>query len=289
MKPRVCLSIGNTGLSAVYDAVDYAKSKDAEFIELRFDMIAETSPSNNAPDKSRNNPEGYFHKDAVLPEIKKIISYAKNKGIKTIGTNRDASYGANGCVSFLEKQRPAKPSGLEIAGKSGDGGLEPERIKFLRAVIGLGIDICDIELDILERNVIKNFIEFAHSKKSRVILSIHDFKGRIGLLDTVRFYLDSSYFGADYFKLADTVVSEEDAESVSEKNIKIRSIKMTDEKAFPEFIIFGMGEKGRITRASSVIYGSFLAYCSSPYGITAQGQTTPDEFYKTVGFLETLT
>ena len=285
MKPKTCLSIGNTGLSAVYDAVDYAKSKDAEFIELRFDMISETAPSNSAPDRSRNNPEGYFHKDAVLPEIKKIISYAKNKGIKTIGTNRATSYGANGCISFLEKQRLAKPSGLEIAEKSGGRGLEPERIKFLRAVIELGIDICDIELDILERNVIKNFIEFAHSKESRVILSVHDFNRRIGLLDTVRFYLDSSYFGADYFKLADMAVSEEDAESVSEKNIKIRSIKITDEKAFPEFIIFGMGEKGRITRASSVIYGSFLAYCSSPYGITAPGQTTPDEFYKTVDFL----
>jgi 3-dehydroquinate dehydratase type I len=286
MKPRTCLSIGNIGLSAVYDAVDYAKSKDAEFIELRFDMISETAPSNNAQDKSRNNPEGYFHKDAVLPEIKKIISYAKSKGIKTIGTNRYSSYGANGCFSFLEKQRLGKPSGLEIAEKGARGALEPERIKFLRATIELGIDICDIELDILERKVIKNFIEFAHSKKSRVILSVHDFNRQIGLLDAVRFYLDSSYFDADYFKLADTVVSEEDAESISEKNIKIRSIKMTDETAFPEFIVFGMGEKGRITRALSVIYGSYLAYCSSPYGITAQGQTTPDEFYKTVGFLE---
>jgi 3-dehydroquinate dehydratase type I len=286
MKPRTCLSIGNAGLSAVYDAIDYAKSKDAEFIELRFDMIPETAPLSSVPDRSRNNPEGDFNKDAVLPEIKKIISYAKNKGIKTIGTNRDVSYSANGCISFLDKQRLAKPSGLEIAEKSGRTDLEPERIKFLRAVIELGIDICDIELDILERNVIKNFIEFAHSKKSRVILSVHDFKGRIGLLDTVRLYLDSSYFGADYFKLADTVISEEDAESVSEKNIKMRSIKMTDETAFPEFIIFGMGGKGRITRSSSVIYGSYLAYCSSPYGITAPGQTTPDEFYKMVDFLE---
>jgi len=279
MKPRTCLSVGNTGLSRVYDVVDYAKSKDVEFIELRFDMISETARS-----------KGHFHKDAVLPEIKKIISYAKNKGIKTIAANRDISYGANACISFLEKQRAAKPSdssGLKIAEKSGDRDSEPERIKFLRDVIELDIDICDIELDVLERNVIKNFIEFAHSKKTQVILSVHDFKGQIGLLDTVRFYLDSSYFGADYFKLSDTVISDEDALSVSEKNIKIRSIKMTEEKAFPEFIIFGMGEKGRITRALSVICGSCFAYCSSPFGITAPGQTTPEEFYKTADFLGT--
>ncbi len=287
MKPRVCLSIGNTGLSGVYAAIDYAKSKDAEFVELRLDMIAETAPSNRPPDKRSNNSDGDFDKDAVLPEIRKIVSYAKNKEIKIIGTNRDASYGSNRCVSFLKKQRFAKPADLEITEKDGDrGGGEPERIKFLKSVIELGIDICDIEMDILERNVIKDFISFAHSKKSRVILSVHDFNERINLLDTVKYYIDSSYFGADYFKLTDTVISEEDAEGVSEKNIKIRSIKMTDETAFPEFIVFGMGGKGRMTRALSVIYGSYLAYCSSPFGITAPGQTPPDEFYKTVNFLK---
>ena len=298
MKPRVCLSIGNTGLSGVYDAIDFAKSKDVEFIELRFDMIAETARLNRMNGKSGDNSYagsagGNFDEESVLSEIKKIISYAKDKGIKTIGTNRDASYGSNKCVSFLEKQRFAKPVDLAdlnvIEKKSGSGMVEPERIKFLRSVIELGIGICDIEMDILERNVIKNFIEFAHSKKSQVILSVHDFNGRIDLLDAVKYYIDSSYFGADYFKLTDAVVSEEDAEGVSEKNIKIRSIKMTDEAVFPEFIVFGMGGKGRITRALSVIYGSYLAYCSSPYGITAPGQLPPDEFYKTVGFLGTLT
>jgi 3-dehydroquinate dehydratase type I len=275
MKPRVCLSIGNTGLSGVYAAIDYAKSKDAEFVELRFDMLAETAPS-----KPLSNPDNGSDKSGVLSEFKKIVSYAKNKEIKIIGTNRDASYGSNKCLPFLEKQRFA-----ETAKKHG----EPERIKFLRSAIELGIDICDIELDILERNVVKDFVDFAHSKKSRVILSVHDFNGRINLLDAVKYYIDSSYFGADYFKLTDTVVSEEDAEIVSEKNIKIRSIKETDETAFPEFIVFGMGGKGKTSRALSVIYGSYLAYCSSPFGITAPGQTPPDEFYKTVGFLEALT
>ncbi len=274
MKPRVCLSIGNTGLSGAYTAIDYAKSKDAEFVELRFDMLAETAPS-----KPLNNPDNGSDKSGVLSEIKKIVSYAKNKEIKIIGTNRDASYGSNKCVPFLEKQRFA-----ETAKKHG----EPERIKFLRSVIELGIDICDIELDILERNVVKDFVDFAHSKKSRVILSVHDFNGRINLLDAVKYYIDSSYFGADYFKLTDTVISEEDAEIVSEKNIKIRSIKETDETAFPEFIVFGMGGKGKTARALSVIYGSYLAYCSSPFGITAPGQTPPDEFYTTVNFLKAL-
>ncbi|MDA8298888.1 MAG: type I 3-dehydroquinate dehydratase [Deltaproteobacteria bacterium] len=306
MKPRVCLSIGNTVLKEAYGAIDYAKSKDVEFIELRFDMIAETARLNRMNGKSGDNSYagsagGNFDEESILSEIKKIILYAKDKGIKTIGTNRDAFYGSNRCVSFLEKQkfvkRHADAETEENGGKrslnkadvvdtaAAETEPEPQRIKFLKSVIEAGIDICDIELDILERKAIKDFVKFAHLKKTQVILSIHDFNGRIELLDAVRYYLDSSYFKADYFKLSDMAISDEDVLAVSEKNIKIRSIKSTDEKVFPEFIIFGMGKKGAVTRASSLINGSYLAYCSSPFGITAPGQIEPDDLYETVRFL----
>ena len=306
MKPRVCLSIGNTVLKEAYGAIDYAKSKDVEFIELRFDMIAETARLNRMDGKSGDNSYagsdgGKFDEESVLSEIKKIILYAKDKGIKTIGTNRDALYGSNRCVSFLEKQKFVKRhADAETEENGGKRGLnkadvvdtaaaetepEPQRIKFLKSVIETGIDICDIELDILERKTIKDFIKFAHLKKTQVILSIHDFNGRIGLLDAVRYYLDSSYFEANYFKLSDMAISDEDVLAVSDKNIKIRSIKSTDEKVFPEFIIFGMGKKGALTRASSLINGSYLAYCSSPFGITAPGQIEPDDLYEAVRFL----
>jgi 3-dehydroquinate dehydratase type I len=289
------MSIGNTALKETYGAIDYAKSKDVEFIELRFDTIVETSRLNCPDGKSGDNSD----EESVLTEIKKIILYAKDKGIKTIGTNRDAFYESNRRVSFLEKQKFAKRrNDAEIEENGGKSTLnavnningaasqhEPERIKFLKSAIEAGIDICDIELDILERKTIKDFIEFAHSKTTQVILSVHDFNGHIGLLDAVKYYLDSSYFEADYFKLSDTVISDEDVLSVSEKNIKIRSIKSTDEKVFPEFIIFGMGKKGAVTRASSLINGSYLAYCSSPFGITAPGQIEPDDLYETVKFL----
>ena len=305
MKPRVCMSIGNTVLKETYGAIDYAKSKDVEFIELRFDTIAETSLLNRRDAKNGDISDagsavGNFNKESVLTEIKKIILYANDKGIKTIGTNRDAFYDSNRRVSFLEKQKFAKRNAdAEIEENGGIRSLnnrnipdraaetepEPERIKFLKSAIEAGIDICDIELDILGRKTIKDFIEFAHLKKSQIILSVHDFNGRIDLLDAVKYYLDSSYFDADYFKLSDTVISAEDVLSVSEKNIKIRSIKSTGEKVFPEFIIFGMGKKGAVTRASSLINGSYLAYCSSPLGITAPGQIEPDDLYETVKFL----
>ncbi len=274
MKPRVCLSVGNTNLNGLYAAIDYALSQAAEFVEIRFDMIYETADSANyGGDLSKNTVMASF-----IKEIGKIISYAKEKGIKLIGTNREASFGKQGFPETKDTGKQAKGALNEKE--------KPVRIKFLKSLIELGIDLCDIELDILERNVIKDFVSFAHSKNSRVILSVHDFKRSVALLDTVMYYIDSSYFGADYFKLADMAVSEGDAALVLEKNIKIHSIKTTGENAFPDFIIFGMGEKYEMTRALSVIYGSYLAYCSSPFGITAQGQTAPEDFYKTVSFLQ---
>jgi 3-dehydroquinate dehydratase type I len=269
MKPKICLSIGNTPLKGAYAEIDYAKSNGADYVELRFDMIHETS-----------GMDGFDE-----AEIKKIISYAKESGIKTIGTKRDASCGFNR-HKFFSESCPAAEGNAAMELIQERERLEPERIKFLKSIIDLGIDICDIELDILNKAVIKDFTCFAHSRNAEVILSVHDFEGEISLLDAIKYYIDSSYLGADYFKLADMAVSETNASGILEKNIKISSIKNSDETAFPEFIIFGMGKKGSVTRPLSIIYGSYFAYCASPSGITAPGQMSPDDFYGTLKLLK---
>jgi len=250
MTPRICLSIGGTGLDGVYAGIDYAKSKGAGFVELRFDMLGETAGNGGL-----NTPGA-----DILEKIKKLISYAKDNGIKVIATNRESGAGNGGGETDGEN------CGL------------PPRLEFLKSIIEAGADICDIELDILDRRAVKGFIDFAHGKNSEVILSVHDFSGQVDLLDATGFYIESRYLGADYFKLADTVVSESDVPGVLEKNTRLHSIKMTDADSFPEFIVFGMGEKGKITRAFSLFYGSYLAYCASPYGITAPGQAGIDDF-----------
>ncbi|MHB1696859.1 MAG: type I 3-dehydroquinate dehydratase [bacterium] len=272
MMPRICLSIGNVGLKDVYAGIDYAKSKGAGFIELRFDMIKETAGA-----RGLSTPD-------ILEEIKKIISYAKDNEIKVIGTNRGLNVNCGGSVSVFKRQSDLKMPESTESGKNITGGKncgladKADRIEFLKSVIGVGADICDIELDILERHTIKDFVDFAHSKNSKVILSVHDFNGQVDLLAAIGFYIDSRYLGADYFKLADTVTSESDIPGILEKNMRLQSIKMTDKDFFPEFIVFGMGEKGKATRAFSLVYGSYLAYCSSPYGITAPGQVGIDYF-----------
>ncbi|HEC24986.1 MAG TPA: type I 3-dehydroquinate dehydratase [bacterium] len=252
--PRICISVGNVGLNDIYAIIDYAKSKEIKFVEFRFDTIKETADADK------------FDDPIVLGKVGKLISYAKDMGVKTIGTNRSAGFNVNRVTSVFKRQQK---NGISI---------DLRRIGFLKSVVESGIDICDAELDISERHITKDFVDFAHSKNSKVILSVHDFGGQVDLPTAIRFYIDSLYLGADYFKLADTVISESDVPCVLEKNRTLHSIKMTDTDSFPEFIVFGMGEKGKITRALSLIYGSYLAYCSSPYGATAPGQTEAEDF-----------
>lgn len=188
---------------------------------------------------------------SVTEKIAKLASYAKDKGINLIGTKR---------------------------AKDSTAMANIVRIEFLKSLIEIGFPFIDIELDVIERHLIKDFILFAHSKKSKVILSVHNFNKSLDVQTAIQYYIDSSYFGADYFKMADTAYSRADAISTLEKNQKLAGIKMSDLSAFPDFIVFSMGDKGRITRVLSLIYGSSFAYCSSPSGATAPGQIGIDEF-----------
>ncbi len=182
----------------------------------------------------------------IAKKISKLISYSNDNGINIIGTKRGTENSA--------------------------------RFGFLKSLVEIGIHFVDIELDILERYLIKEFILFARSKNSKVILSVHDNSKPINLRDTIQYYIDSSFFGADFFKIADTANSSEDALNTLEKNQKLTKIKTEDSSTFPDFTVFSMGEKGKITRVLSLFYGSSLAYCSSPSGITAPGQIGVDEF-----------
>lgn len=182
----------------------------------------------------------------ITKKISNLISYSNAHGIKIIGTKR----GTENSVRF----------------------------EFLKSLVEIGIHFVDIELDILERYLIKEFILFASSKNSKVILSVHNNSKPINLRDTIQYYIDSSFFGADFFKIADTANSSEDALNTLEKNQKLARIKTEGSSIFPDFTVFSMGEKGKITRVLSLLYGSSFAYCSSPSGITAPGQIGVDEF-----------
>ncbi len=261
MNRKICISVGNTELDRIYADIDYAKTVNAGFVELRFDTIKETKETQDVDE---------FHRTPVFEKIEKIISYGKALGIKIIGTKRGAGFGPGRNISSLK----------EIACE------EFQRIKFLKYLIEAGIYACDIELDIVRRPAVKDFTVYAHDMGSKVILSVHDFSKQIDLMSTVRFYIDAHYFGADCFKLADVVISDKDVTAVLEKNQTVQSIRAAAPVSFPAFTIFGMGEKGTATRILSLIYGSEMAYCSSQSGATAPGQVSAEEFYAMMNFAE---
>lgn len=240
--PQICLSAGNTTLDNIFSYIDYAENRSIGLLEIRFDLLSEIE---NSPEQPAAPDMPLIHKIAGL------LSYAKNKGINLIGTKRKS-----------EKDVPES---------------NISRIKFLKLLVELGFPIIDIELDAIERHLIKDFIDFAHSKKSKVILSVHNFNKKLDEQTIIQYYIDSCYFLADYFKLADTANSNEDAMSALEINLKLARIKMSDSSSFPEFSVFSMGDKGKITRVLSLAYGSSFSYCSSPSGATAPGQMGADE------------
>ncbi len=244
--PEICLSVGNTTLDGIFSDIDYAKNKGAGFLEIRFDLIKGIKDK-----RSSNAGSAGLSGASMISSIKALASYAKNKGINLIGAKRPEDDALS----------------IDIA-----------RIGFLKSLIEMGFPFIDIELDAVERRLIKDFILFAHSKKSKVILSVHNFNESLDMQTAIQYYLDSSYFDADYFKMADTANSNEDAINTLEKNQKLAKIKMSDLSAFPDFVVFSMGDKGKITRVLSLLYGSSFAYCSSPSGVTAPGQMMVDEF-----------
>ncbi len=250
--PEICLSVGNITLDDIFSSIDYAKNKGAGFVEIRFDLLKGIENQRGAS-PAQLTSVAELNELSISSRITKLVSYAKDRGINLIGTKRNMA--------------DNNTAGANIA-----------RIGFLKSLIEIGFPFIDIELDIIERHLIKDFIDFAHSKNSKVLLSVHNFNKSLDLQTTIQYYIDSSYFGADYFKMSDMANSNKDVMNTLEKNQKLSKIKMSDLSAFPDFIVFSMGDKGKITRVLSLIYGSSFAYCSSPSGVTAPGQIGIDEF-----------
>ncbi len=243
--PEVCLSVGRALLDDIFRDIDYANDKGAEFVEIRFDLLNEAGDG-----QLQDITDASF-----VRKITDLTTYARHRNIKLIATKRAK------CSSSDKSQN-----------------LNAIKIKFLKSLIKMGFSVADIELDVIERHLIKDFIDFAHSMESKVILSVHNFNESIDIQTTIQYYLDSSYFGADYFKMADMANSSEDMINIIEKNQKLADIKASDSSVFPDFVVFGMGDKAKITRILSLFYGSSFTYCSSPSGCTAAGQFDLDEF-----------
>ncbi|MHB8282024.1 MAG: type I 3-dehydroquinate dehydratase [bacterium] len=251
-KPCICASIGNIETSKVISAVEYAINNNYSCVEIRFDLLNDF------------NEELLFNK-----YLQEIISYSEKLNFPIIATKRNIYYKD---ANNIENKSDVK-SDIII-----------DKLSFLKKLIDNGIKTVDIEQDTTDKYLIADFIEFAHSKNSEVILSVHDFNSFIDLEKAMQFYIEASYLKADFFKMAAMIASKQEALDILSICDKINEIRNSDIKNYPEFIIFGMGDKGKLTRILSLNYGSFLAYCSIDNGdngsLTAPGQLNIDLFNK---------
>ncbi|MHB1680844.1 MAG: type I 3-dehydroquinate dehydratase [bacterium] len=246
-KPCICASIGSIETSKVISAVKYAINNNYSCVEIRFDLLNDF------------NEELLFNK-----YLQEIISYSEKFNFPIIATKRNTYKDTNN----IENKSDVKSDIID-------------KLSFLKKLIDSGIKTVDIEQDATDKYLIADFIEFAHSKNSEVILSVHDFNSFIDLEKAMQFYIEASYLKADFFKMAAMIALKQEALDMLSICDKINEIRNSDIENYPQFIIFGMGDKGKLTRILSLNYGSFLVYCSIDNGSsTAPGQISIDLFNK---------
>jgi 3-dehydroquinate dehydratase type I len=270
-KPRVCASIGNVEISKVISVMEDAANNNFSCVEIRFDLLIDLQE------------ELLFSK--YLPEI---ISCSERFNLPVIATRRDICNtddmnNLNGININKEAKNDCKNYTANIENINKNTAeyklAATNKLSFLKKLIDNGIKTVDIEQDMIEPYLIAEFIEFAHSKNSEVILSVHDFNSFINLKKAMQFYIEASYMKTDFFKMAAIIASKQEVLDILSICNKINELRNSDIENYPEFIIFGMGDEGKLTRILSLNYGSFLSYCSINDGLpTAPGQVDINTF-----------
>ena len=130
-------------------------------------------------------------------------------------------------------------------------GNEKLRIETLNQAIKSGADYVDIELDAKDINQV---IKTAKENNCQVIVSQHDFNSTPEIKTMQKWLVQASKLG-DIVKIVPKANSTEDAEKV------IILLEIARQLNIP-IVSFAMGEKGKNTRALSLVFGSKWTYCS---------------------------
>jgi len=147
-------------------------------------------------------------------------------------------------------------------------GDEEERFRILREAVLLGAEYVDVEIR-SRRSLFRDLL--ANRKKTRMILSFHDFqkmpsqKELRGLCDRMHLW------GADVIKIVTFARSWED-------NLQVLSLIPYARKRGQEIVAFCMGEKGKVSRIFAPLMGAAWTYASlNKDRISAPGQLTAKE------------
>lgn len=147
------------------------------------------------------------------------------------------------------------------------------RLKLLKAAIDAGAAYVDIESD-AELNLKQDLIQYAKSKKCKVIVSYHNYDNTPDTKD-LHTVIDACFeSGADIVKIATTAHTPSDS---------ARIIGLHDK--YTSLVALAMGEAGKITRVANLYSGSPFTYASiSDEQKTAPGQLSvfEIEFIRTI-------
>ena len=140
-----------------------------------------------------------------------------------------------------------------------DGGLFPisdefERIYLLQSIINCRPAFVDVELEMNEESR-SEVIHLARKNDVRVICSHHDFKRTPNIDRISTLAKKMSRMHPDIAKLVFTPRNKEDALRILTAAYKISN-------SGHRFTIFGMGQFGKLTRLTSLLFGGCLVYCS---------------------------
>jgi 3-dehydroquinate dehydratase type I len=144
-------------------------------------------------------------------------------------------------------------------------GSEGSRLAVLREAVDLGVEFVDVELR-SGRSALEKFI--AHPKKSRLILSAHDFEKTPSPKALRRLFQRMERYEAEVIKIVTLARSIED-------NLRVLSLIPYAKAKKRGIIAFCMGEKGKMSRVFAPLMGAAWTYASlDRKRVSAPGQLT---------------
>ena len=131
------------------------------------------------------------------------------------------------------------------------------RLNLIKQADNLGFDFIDLELETLLKNPI-------NLNQAKLIISHHDCSKTPSLTKLKNKLTQMDDFKPTIKKIATFVKSEQD--------VQILMKVLITKKPSENLIIIGMGQKGKITRLISPLFGSYLTYASFNNKVSAPGQ-----------------
>jgi len=196
---------------------------------------------------------------ADLVELR--VDYLKNPGWEFLLKGREKPY----IVTNRRREEGGKYRGDEKS-----------RVAILRQAICLGSDFVDVEME-SGKSAIFELME--NHKKTRLILSFHDFKKTPPLQELRGICRRMIRYGADIIKIVTFTQSWED-------NLKILSLIPYALERKQKIVALAMGEKGKMSRIFAPLMGAAWTYASLDRNRTsAPGQLTARELKEIWGRL----